>query len=301
MIYRTYNTEDKFYFLKMPSAFVIDEDLREMSLEAKYLFIILLEQSKRSRNMNWIDDEGRFYIVRTTTLVQKDLDCSYKKAIKALETLEAYGLIIRSKTAKYSNNRIYVSDITKLLKAKEELIDRKGVYTQTEIEKSSINGKSDVVKKAESYCQNDNFSLSKSDLVQESRIPDIYSNQSIKNNLSNSEILETIELIKLNTDYYTLCDWYGDGIIESIFNVIKSTLSSSYKDFILDGSVVTFLKLKERFMILKEKHIRYIHECFIEKKEVIMNPKAYMLTMIYQSTDTFDTYYANKVNAEQGV
>ena len=69
---------------------MVTEDLyKNLSSDAKILYACLLESSSLSFKNDWIDEQGRVYIVFTVEEIMKMLNKSNKTAVKILNELDA--------------------------------------------------------------------------------------------------------------------------------------------------------------------------------------------------------------------
>ena len=100
-----------FKFFKIPKAFTTDDRFRIMSAEAKLLYGLLFDRMCLSAQNDWIDDNGRVYIIFTIQEIQENMNCSAKKAVSILNELEHdVGLIERKRQGLGRPNLIYVKN-----------------------------------------------------------------------------------------------------------------------------------------------------------------------------------------------
>ena len=71
---------NKFMFIRIPKLMFELEGVREISLEAKLMYGLLLDRVGLSAENGWTDDEGRVYIIYTMDKAAKVLGCSVRKA-----------------------------------------------------------------------------------------------------------------------------------------------------------------------------------------------------------------------------
>ncbi len=57
------NQADQFTFYRIPKALFTDERFKPISAEAKILYGILLDRIGLSRKNNWLDENGRVFII----------------------------------------------------------------------------------------------------------------------------------------------------------------------------------------------------------------------------------------------
>jgi len=83
-----------------------------------------------------------------------------------------------------------------------------------------------------------------------------------------------------------------NGILEMVLDVICST-NETIK---LNGAPVAHAVVKSRFLKLEHKHIEYVLDCLDANPSNISNPRAYILTTLFNAPNTIDQYYTSLVN-----
>ena len=100
---------EQFSFYRIPKLLFTHPVFKRMSTEAKTLYGILLDRMNLSAKNNWIDEEGRVYIIFTVDEIMEALGCAEQKAIKLLSELDTKaGLIERKRQGLGKPNLIYV-------------------------------------------------------------------------------------------------------------------------------------------------------------------------------------------------
>ena len=72
---------EQFSFYKIPKLLFTDEYYKEISVEAKVLYGLMLDRMSLSMKNQWLDEEGRAYIYFSLEDIMESLGCSNKKAI----------------------------------------------------------------------------------------------------------------------------------------------------------------------------------------------------------------------------
>lgn len=85
-------------------------DPKIISINAKYIYTLMLDRYNLSQKNQWIDADGNIYLYFTLFDVQKAIGVSEKTAIKVLKELESNGLIIRKRQGQGNPARTYLSD-----------------------------------------------------------------------------------------------------------------------------------------------------------------------------------------------
>ena len=106
-----YGTEDKMCsFYRIPKAFEKNEAYRNISLEVKYLYCIMLDRVSLSTRNDW-KEEGRVFIYFTLDDVSKYVNVGRNKAVRVIREMEQLGLIERRKQGQGKPARIFVKNI----------------------------------------------------------------------------------------------------------------------------------------------------------------------------------------------
>ena len=71
-----------FSYFRIPKALFQDSRFRQLSTDARTLYGILLDRMSLSAKNNWLDEQGRVYIIYTVREVQESLCCAEHKAVK---------------------------------------------------------------------------------------------------------------------------------------------------------------------------------------------------------------------------
>ena len=92
------NEAEQYSFYRIPKILFTDPLFKGVSVEAKVLYGLLLDRMGLSVKNNWLDGEGRVYIIFTIADVMETLGCAEQKANKLLNELDCskgVGLIER--------------------------------------------------------------------------------------------------------------------------------------------------------------------------------------------------------------
>lgn len=110
MIDRTYRISDVVNeeFLRFPLTLLANPKYREMSLEAKFVYSLLLNRLTLSQKNNWINEDNEVYLIYTREDVAETLNITYRKAISAFKELLAAGLLHEQRQGRGFPNLLYV-------------------------------------------------------------------------------------------------------------------------------------------------------------------------------------------------
>ncbi len=100
-------------FYRLPKRLFDDPTFVEMSIDAKALYMILLDRRCLSEinGRDWQDDHGCVFIYFTVEEMMSLLNCGNKKVNELLKELEKYELVQRHRRGLGKPNRIYVYDL----------------------------------------------------------------------------------------------------------------------------------------------------------------------------------------------
>lgn len=107
---------ERFQFFMLPKILVMGEQFKTISSDAKILYACLFDRISLSAKNDWLDEEGRIYIIFTIEEIMKTINRSRPTAVKALDKLDkktgGIGLIERKRLGFGKPNIIYVKDFT---------------------------------------------------------------------------------------------------------------------------------------------------------------------------------------------
>lgn len=101
---------ERFSFYMLPKILIFDDLFKELSSDAKILYVCLLDRIDLSNKNGWRDSEGRVFIIFTIEEIMKSLNKSNKTAVKIMKELDDIGLIERKRQGLGKPNLIYVMD-----------------------------------------------------------------------------------------------------------------------------------------------------------------------------------------------
>ena len=102
------------FYMPVPKCLHLDPELRKISIEARYLYAIMLDKMKLAAQMNQVDREGRTYIYYKWEDISRDIGKGRNTVFKLLEELDVatgIGLIERVIMGQGRQTRIYVMRI----------------------------------------------------------------------------------------------------------------------------------------------------------------------------------------------
>lgn len=110
MIERTYRISDVVNdeFLRFPLTLLANPEYKDMSLEAKFIYSLLLNRLTLSQKNGWINEDNEVYLIYTREDAAAMLNISYKKTIAAFRELIGKGLLYEKRQGRGYPNLLYV-------------------------------------------------------------------------------------------------------------------------------------------------------------------------------------------------
>ena len=95
MIFDYFHLEEaeSYSFYRIPKLLFTEDIFKELSVEAKILYGLIMDRISLSREHGWVDGEGRVYVYYTIENAKEALNCCNATACKLIKELESFGLI----------------------------------------------------------------------------------------------------------------------------------------------------------------------------------------------------------------
>ncbi len=279
----------QFQFYKLPKM-LLSEELKELSMDAKVLYSLMLDRAALSFENDWMDEAGRVYIYFTVDEICRVIKCANQKATKLLKELEGCGLICRNKCGFNKPDRIYVmnfaSGMWKSHVQRCENHDTGDVKIMIPESWKSHPNKTDINK-----TERNNTNLILSDQIRSDANGAICADGLLHKEMYRTCFYDQLDVPSLLEAYP-----YEKERIEEIVELLTD-ICSGEAEFILigktkrPGSVV-----RNRLMKLEYRHICYVLHSLDENSTEIRNIRQYLLTVLYNAPVTMNSYYQAKVN-----
>ena len=101
---------EQYSFYRIPKTLLADPRYKNVSIEAKVLYGLLLDRMGLSIKNGWMDSDRRVYIYFTQEDAMEMMDCGHNKAVRLFADLELTGLIERKRQGQGRPARIYVKN-----------------------------------------------------------------------------------------------------------------------------------------------------------------------------------------------
>ena len=285
-----YNDEpEQYQFYKLPKLLVQDDSLKNVSMDAKVIYSLMLDRAGLSKANGWLDEYGRVFIYFTNDEVCKILGCANQKATKLLNELEHGGLIIRKRSGFNKPARIYVMNFATAL---WESHDR----THENHDSSDVKIMTpDSWKSHPNNTENNNTEDNQTDSSNiggggENHIS-VHSNDIAKRGQYRIYFYDQLDIPVLKERYP-----YENDRINEILELLVDVCAGDAEKIRINeedkpGSVV-----RSAFMKLNYNHIGYVLHYLDESKTEIRNMRGYLLTLLYNAPMSMNSYYQAKAN-----
>lgn len=295
-----YGPEDaeQYQFYRIPKLLITSEQFKDISVEAKLLYGLMLDRLSLSIKNGWFDALNRAYIIYTIEEVMEDMHCGNQKAIKLVGELEKKAELIKKKrqglgkpsliyVLKFSTNNPQNSSESHFKKCENHTSGDVKITTQ---EMWNSHGNKTNQNKTD-FNETDLIHLSVNVSGMDREKDGIREDVMEKRRSYEKYFRETLYIDDLKTSYP-----YDHGRIEEIVELLVDTVCSTAKTIRCAGEDRPAEVVKSRFMKLDYGHIQYVLDCVHENTTEIRNIKAYVLTTLYNAPITIDHYYRAKVN-----
>lgn len=123
-------------YLRFPLGLLAEPKYRDMSLEAKMIYSLLLNRLTLSQRNGWTNDNGEVYLIYTREDAAETLNLSYKKTIAAFKELIAADLLLEQRQGRGYPNLLYVLKMVVTDESAQEFSDE---FNDESYEKEPVN------------------------------------------------------------------------------------------------------------------------------------------------------------------
>ncbi len=320
------NESEQFSFFRIPKVLFTNDCFKDLSVEAKVLYGMLLDRMGLSRINGWVDVNNRVYIIYSINEIQQNMNCAKQKAVKLMAELDStkgIGLIEKKRQGLGKPNLIYVKNfiITKDMEIHKDeentllgkLSNFKKCENQTpEVLQSNLkkcenqtsrimNNTTQEVPKSKRNNTNNNYTE-----LNDIESNHIYPSNPVKEGSnSNEDGLDKIykrdyyfEIINRNIDYDALtARLISTENIENMVNVMVDICSLPEDAMVrVNGVSLSADIVRKRFLEIECAHIEYVNRALEENPTSVRNIRNYLITTLFNAPTTIDQYYRSKVN-----
>ncbi len=101
----------QFYHLQFPRWLLEDARFVLMSLEAKFVYMLLFNRFQLSKLNGWINDQGEVFVIYTRRELSERLNICEKRISAAMNELREYQLIWEKRCGRGYANQIYIANV----------------------------------------------------------------------------------------------------------------------------------------------------------------------------------------------
>ena len=299
-----YGPEDaeQYQFYRIPKLLITSDQFKDVSVEAKLLYGLMLDRLSLSIKNGWFDAMNRAYIIYTIEDVMEDMHCRSQKACKLVsESEKNAGLIKKKRQGLGKPSLIYVLKFSTICPQN---------HSESKI-KNFENQNSGVVKSENQEFRKSPGNKTNQKKTENNKTDPIYQSAEASpmtakiavsiDGMGRDEMEESImdkrksyELYfrkQLCIDDLKLSYPYDHGRIDEILELLVDTVCSNAATIRCAGEDRPAEVVKSRFMKLDYGHIQYVLDSIHDNTTDIRNIKAYMLTTLYNALMTIDHYY----------
>ncbi len=306
------NEADQYSFYRIPKVLFTDNRFKSVPVEAKVLYGLLLDRMALSIRNNWLDEEGRVYIIFTIADIMETLGCAEQKVnrlLAELDSVKGVGLIERRRRGLGKPNVIYVKNFIGAKPPKSQIKNCENHksgnvnFTKQDLRKSQTNN-TDI---NNTEWNNIYLSISQEEQKDESKKvtckpEDVIDERNDRGVMARRDTADRTEQyrrqIKENIAYDILIHDYPydtqrlDGFVE----LMAETCCSVRKTIRINQEEMSVEHVKKRFLNLDSEHIRYVMDCMDRNTTAVGNIRAYLLSALYNAPVTISQYYSSLVN-----
>ncbi len=267
-----------FSFYRIPKALFQDSRFQSLSTDAKTLYGILLDRMNLSAKNNWLDEQGRVFIVYTIEDVKRALCCADNKATKLLRELEEFGLIERKRRGLGRPSLVYVKNFSS-----------EPPKSRFQNRENNDSGGFKITIQEPSKAQSNNTDKNNTELSNPI-FPDESDGMSERTQLEEYfyQSLEVDLLLRLCPD--------DEDMIYQILDLLIDICATKRKQIRIAGDDKPSEVVRSRFMKLNADHIKFVLQRFAENTSEVRNLKQYLLATLYNAPTTMQLYYQNQAN-----
>lgn len=318
-----YGTEaEQYSFYRVPKTLLTDSRYKDVSIEAKVLYGLLLDRMSLSVRNGWMDKDRRVYIYFTQEDAMALMSCGKDKATRLFRELDqgGIGLIERKKQGQGRPTRIYVKNFTLPSEPgqpqQQSQIPPESPQTAESQQSRPLD--SAAVKTAyfeqstplEMSGQDSGFSApNKTDKNKtdsndtESSIPPpapsrAYPPAGAHRRMRMDEMDGYREQIRENIGYDLLLleRPYDAEEIDGYVELMAETCASRREYIRVNGEDVPIELARKRLLKLDGEHIRYVMDSLRQNTTQVVNIRAYTLAALYNAPVTISQYYTAQVS-----
>ena len=272
---------EQFAFYRIPKALFTDPAFRSISTDAKALYGLLLDRMNLSARNDWLDEQGRVYIVFTVEEIMESLACGNKQAVGLLRELEVgAGLIERRRQGLGKPNLIYVKNFIEgnFLKCPNDT----SVSVQSTVHDVSKGHGNKTDKNYTDLSETDPF-LSGAAAGMETEGKD------------DRTLYQEYFSRQINFEALIAGHPDDEDMLREMLELLVDTVCSKRRFIRIAGDDKPAEAVKAQLMKLNSDHLRFVLMCLKENTTQVRNMRQYLLATLYNAPMTMHSSYAARV------
>lgn len=266
------NEAEQFTFYRIPKALFRDKRYANLSMEAKFLYGILLDRMGVSLENNWVDEQGRAFIYFKVEQLCKMLDFGRDKIRRLMVELEKVDLLERQKQGLRMPDRLYLK---KFISDDENCVIQSAGFAASGVRKNRH--------PEDGICVTNNTKKNNNE----------YSN--IHPSIRRMEEMEQIVREDICYDVL-LVEGYAKDLLDELVAIMTEILCSRVKTIRIGGNKLQTEVVQQRLQQLNILHIKYVMDSLQKNTSEVKNIKAYLMAALFNAPVTMGHYYQAAVN-----
>ena len=327
---------ESYSFYRIPKVMFTEERFKGLSCEAKVLYGLMLDRMSLSTKNEWLDEEGKVYIVFPLSDIRELIQCSKQTAVNLvheLDTEQGIGLIEKSRPGLGKANVFYVKNFMAPIE-RERNNDIENTLNNTEEPR-----KPDSTKKSKNWTSGGQEirpqEVQKLDHQKsknwtsgspENRLQEVQKLDPNKTEYNKTEKSETQSInpsgdtaipgvfvpptetdvidgirnyVRERVDYQSFQGEDEDAReeVDELVEMIVDVLRMPDTAVLrINGNEMPAVLVKEHYYKIRRDHIDYVRWTMRNNYRKVNNIRAYMLTALYNSVLTIGHYYQAEAN-----
>ena len=274
---------EQFAFYRIPKALFTASAYRGISTDAKVLYGLLLDRMSLSARNDWLDEQGRVYIVFTVEEVMDALCCADNKATRLLRELEGVALIERKRRGLGKPSLIYMKNF---VEAPEQRIKNRDNHDSVAAQSATLEAqKSRCNKTDKNYTD-----LSETDPFLSGAAAGMESEGKDDRTLYQEYFVR-----QFNFDALIASHPDDEDMLREMLELLVDTVCSKRRFIRIAGDDKPAEVVKAQLMKLNGDHLRFVLMCLKENTTQVRNIRQYLLATLYNAPMTMHSSYAARV------
>ena len=275
---------EQFAFYRIPKALFTASAYRGISTDAKVLYGLLLDRMSLSARNDWLDEQGRVYIVFTVEEVMDALCCADNKATRLLRELEGVGLIERKRRGLGKPSLIYVKNF--ISESSEPRIQNRENHDSGTVKNATLESlKSRGIKNNQN-----NTDLSETDPF----LSDVAAGTESEGK-DDRTLYQEYFARQFNFDALIAGHPDDEDMLREMLELLVDTVCSKRRFIRIAGDDKPAEVVKAQLMKLNGDHLRFVLMCLKENTTQVRNIRQYLLATLYNAPMTMHSSYAARV------